>query len=305
MRQKLQSCGREAQNCILTQCLWLNKDLRYISCTDLIPKEEATILYIAILDTYGHEELVYNTIKNSLGTVYDNLKPLKFFPGALRHIYYAVTHEFQRPNAVMINNRTALFLAQDTYKIDGNSDPRTTIKSIEQEANILNNLHPSVNINDNQKLITLRNAAFNNSLYTQAIKILEGNGMPNFEDLKGVIQNEYLNYVKEQPAASGEEAHIASEDSQSHNRDHKSGDVTPEARYDEHANWVDVPKGVCYPFAIKGKCDRETCDFKHVRIEPSIRGNGGRNTHPSHNSRESKDRRFFLKKKKRGTNLIK
>lgn len=239
---------------------------------------------------------IMRTLKGSLGTVYDSVKPLKFFPGALRHLYYAVTHEFQRPNAVVIHSRISRFGNKATFKINGSSDPRDTIKSIEKEASILNNLHESVNITDTQKLIALRNAAFDNSVYTQAIKNLEGESkatktMPKFSDFARVITDEYINYVKEQPKEGTESANVASATSRHQDYDQKSEMVFPEHLYDdEHANWVDVPKGVCIQYAIKGKCDRKNCDYKHVHIEPN-QNSENRNNHSSHNSRGSRDRR--------------
>ena len=265
-----------------------------VNCNDSMSKDDATVVYIGVLETYGHEELVYNALKDSLGTVYTSLKPLKFFHGALRHLYYAVTHEFQRPNAVVIHNRLSEFMNKNTYKINENSDPRDTIKAIELEASILNNLHESVTITDSQKLIALRNAAFDNIIYTQAIKTLESresSSIPNFNDLVTVIQNEYLNYVKEQPTTRNESANVASATDGHQEYDHKSEAAYPNSVHsDEHANWVDVPKGVCYQYAINGRCDRESCDYKHVKIEPNKNSEDMNNRSP-HNSGNSRDKR--------------
>jgi len=101
--------------------------------------------------------------------------------------------------------------------------------------------------------VKLRNAVMHIDDYKEKIKRSDENkGEIDFNSTITLLEDEYINYQKS--TKSRFEGNSAS----------STLDDGPGGYYDHNAMWVEVPKGHCMQYAIKGRCTRDKCEYKHI-----------------------------------------
>lgn len=229
---------------------------------------ELGVIYLATLDVFaGVEEAVYNLLKGSVSSSFSHVFPEIFFDGALKTVFLKLVQEFRKPSTAQVFAQRARFLNEHSYKLDSINDPRSVLERISRDAAIINETGGGEFISHIDKVFVLRRAADFAEPYRQVIKIADAKygSSATFAVLSEAIRNEYLFYRQHRVGKrSPAEVHVATETS-----DH--GDRLNDVPRQESCNrvWVDVPTGNCIQYAIRGKCTRPNCDFKHVKGVPT------------------------------------
>ena len=195
-------------------------------------------------------------------------------------------------------------------------DPRIIADSIARKGTILNETQGQTVITSLDMQQVLRNVVEPFQPYREAIKQVDRenkNKICSYDQLKNALANEYLNYQK-QPNINVSNAFKSQLVNNDHDRIHVYHDNSCDHdNSHESLYWVDVPKGHCIQYAIKGICTRENCEFKHVKGVNNKSNNltsfqkssvSHKTNNKQHNDRTSFKKKFNNNKKKFIANVV-
>jgi hypothetical protein len=241
------------------------------------------MIVVATFDAFPKlEEHLYRKLESTLGKKFSHIMPPSFHKGAVLMIYTSVSNEFRRPHQSAAFSEYLRYTQDGKYVLEEHGDPRTIAARINIDGDLINQMYSTKYVTDFVKAGLLRKAIKNSHAYEERVKRHDENkGDPDFNTLVRILEQEYLNYHKKNPdnqlssnltsLDAQPNAHHASEQRYEHKHDYDSKNPSEDTIYVPHgylnqdtAMWVEVPKGNCLQYAIRGKCTRDNCEYKHV-----------------------------------------
>ena len=240
-------------------------------------------MYLVVLDVFrGLERSLYDLLKSSV-KIFSYLVPEHFHPGALRKIYFLAQNEFYSPDDSLVLVRRDNFYLDGTFVMKDDEDPRRVIRSITEQAQLINTISGEIMITERDVIHVLRRCALKSTEYSQVITFIEKNNLRiTLEVLQEQLKGHWDKRV--QPNIKVNVVHANAASSSTHHS-------TTNLMNEENAFFVKhyVPKGCCFEFAKEGKCTKRNCTFKHVRPGDSPSdSNHGKNTSSAYKNTFSK-----------------
>ena len=233
---------------------------------ELTSPDMLQVVIWSTLDVFPQlEEHMYHKLTTGLKENFNYIIPDSFYTGALITVYISIQREFRRPHTGAAFREYDLFNEPGHFKLQMGEDPRKLAQKISNEAKVINQIFNKDIITDFIKASKLRNAVIHIDDYKEKIKRCdEKRGKTDFNSTVTLLEDEYINYQKSTKSRfEGNNASASHKTPPSHSS--KSiDDGNVHGDYDHNAMWVEVPKGHCMQYAIKGRCTRDQCEYKHV-----------------------------------------
>ena len=234
------------------------------------------IVIVATFDAFPKlEEHLYRKLKVSLGDKFNYLIPKTFHKGSVLMIYTSLSNEFRRPHKAAAFSEYQRYTQEGRFTLKENDDPRVLGAEISEAGDLINQMFNEIYVTDFVKTGLMRKAVKHLPAYQERIKRHdEDSGNSDFITLLDILAMEYLNHQKKttsnqlasnfsslvQPSAN----HATEQKYTSDNNSSDSVYVPHGYLNQDTAMWVEVPKGNCLQYAIRGKCTRDNCEYKHV-----------------------------------------